>query len=301
MTAPLLDRWAAWIRHRRHGDDPEEIRLTLERLAVVRDRVLANAALEPGATVLDVGTGDGLIAFGALARLGADGHVIFSDISEDLLAETRALAGQLQLLDRCSFVQAAAENLTAIPTASVDVVTTRSVLAYVEPKRAAFAEFARVLKPGGRISLYEPINRHIASEPDHMFFGYDVTPVQELARRVDAAYTARQDVSRDPMFTYDERDLLAYAAEAGFGERHLQLHVDVLPHRPQHWETFARIAPNPLAPTLEEALAETLSPGERTRFIAHLKPRVERGHGTFAVAVAYLWGVKGEPPGSTKE
>jgi hypothetical protein len=49
MTAPLLDHWATWIRHRRHGDDPEEIRLTLERLAVVRDRVLANAALEPGA------------------------------------------------------------------------------------------------------------------------------------------------------------------------------------------------------------------------------------------------------------
>ena len=41
----------------------------------------------------------------------------------------------------------------------MDIVTTRSVLIYVEDKRRAFEEFFRVLKPGGRISLFEPINR----------------------------------------------------------------------------------------------------------------------------------------------
>ena len=41
---------------------------------------------------------------------------------------------------------------------SVDVVTTRSVLIYVKDKAAALREFYRVLKPGGRVSLFEPIN-----------------------------------------------------------------------------------------------------------------------------------------------
>jgi hypothetical protein len=68
--------------------------------------------------------------------------------------------------------------------------------------------------------------------------------------------------------------------------------VDVTPQRPQAWEVFARTAPNPLAPTLEEAMAETLSPDEVARFVAHLRPLAERGEGTFAVAVAYLWAVK---------
>lgn len=62
-------------------------------------------------------------------------------------------------LDRCRFVRAAAEDLGPIPDASVDVVTTWSVLIYVADKRRAFAEFFRVLKPGGRASLFEPINR----------------------------------------------------------------------------------------------------------------------------------------------
>ena len=53
-------------------------------LLPVRDRVLRNAALTGGETLLDVGAGDGLIAFGALELIGEGGRVIFSDISQDL-------------------------------------------------------------------------------------------------------------------------------------------------------------------------------------------------------------------------
>jgi arsenite methyltransferase len=68
--------------------------------------------------------------------------------------------------DRCVFVEACADALHGICTESVDVVTTRSVLIYVEDERAAFDEFARVLRPGGRVSLFEPISRfaHRAAE-----------------------------------------------------------------------------------------------------------------------------------------
>ncbi|WP_348240817.1 methyltransferase domain-containing protein, partial [Salmonella enterica] len=55
-----------------------------------------------------------------------------------------------------------AETLEGIADSSVDVVTTRSVLIYVDDKAAAFAAFHRVLKPGGRVSLFEPINRRYA-------------------------------------------------------------------------------------------------------------------------------------------
>jgi len=43
--------------------------------------VLQNARLTEGETLLDVGAGDGLIAFGALDVLGEQGRVIFCDIS----------------------------------------------------------------------------------------------------------------------------------------------------------------------------------------------------------------------------
>jgi arsenite methyltransferase len=292
MKESIRDQWAEWLLHRRHGGDPEELRRTVDRLGAVRDRVLGNAGVAEEVTLLDVGTGEGLVAFGALERVGETGQVIFSDVSQDLLDHAQVLAKRLGVLDRCRFVRARAEDLGPIPDASVDIVTTRSVLAYVGPKRRAFAEFARVLKPGGRISLYEPVNRLLHPEPKHLFFGYDVTAVRDLAERVGAAYENRQPPANDPMFDYDERDLLAFAAAAGFAERHLELHVDVTRQRPQDWETFARSSPNPLAPTLEEAMAEALSPDEADRFVAHLRPLVERGEGIFAVAVAFLWAVR---------
>lgn len=292
MTNEMLDQWANWLLHRRHGDDPEELRRTIDRLAVVRDRVLANARLGAGDTLLDVGTGDGLIAFGALDRVGEQGSVIFSDVSRDLLDHDRALTERMGVTGRCRFVQAPAEDLSPVADRSVDVVTTRSVLAYVKDKRRAFAEFARVLRPGGRISLYEPVNRLVYPEPPGRFFGYNVEPVQDLAERIRAADETRQPIASDPMFDYDERDLLRFAAAAGFGERHLELRVDVTPHQPRRWETFAASSPNPLQPPWTDVIDATLTADEAARFVNHLRPLVEGGEGTFAVAVVYVWGIK---------
>src|SRR5688500_10839645 len=129
MPSEKLDTWANWLLHRRHGDDPAELRRMIDRLAVVRDRVLDNARLGPGETLLDVGTGEGLIAFGALDRVGEQGSVIFSDLSQNLLDHDRALAERLGVAGRCRFVQARAEDLSPVADQSVDVVTTRSVLA----------------------------------------------------------------------------------------------------------------------------------------------------------------------------
>src|SRR5215469_136839 len=150
------DRWYRWLCEVRHGGDPAEQERVRQALCSVRDKVLDRAALGAGDTVLDVGTGDGLIAFGALDRLGSDGRVIFSDISADVLEYCRAAAADTGDLHSCDFVRASADNLVGIADASVDVVTTRSVLIYVADKAAAFAEFRRVLRPGGRVSIFEP-------------------------------------------------------------------------------------------------------------------------------------------------
>jgi ubiquinone/menaquinone biosynthesis C-methylase UbiE len=84
----------------------------------------------------------------------------------------------MQVLKCCEFVFASADDLSPLVDASVDVVTTRSVLIYVSAKQQAFKEFYRVLKPKGRLSIFEPINRFAYPEPPHIFMGYDITPVR---------------------------------------------------------------------------------------------------------------------------
>ena len=150
-SAPLAgpDRWHPWLLRVRHGADeaPRERRLTTF-LYPLRNDLLDRAQLRPGETVLDVGTGDGLIAFGALDRAGPTGRVIFSDIAQDLLDRCREAVAAEGLLGRCDFRQAAADSLTSVEDVSVDVVTTRSVLIYVKDRAAALREFHRVLRPG---------------------------------------------------------------------------------------------------------------------------------------------------------
>jgi arsenite methyltransferase len=75
MADPELDRWAAWLLHRRDAADPEQRAKTLEHLVPIRDHVLDGARTHHGDVLLDVGSGDGLIAFGALDRVGAHGVV----------------------------------------------------------------------------------------------------------------------------------------------------------------------------------------------------------------------------------
>lgn len=69
------DKWAQWVLERSHGGDPDQKREWLARLETYREAVLRRARPNAGEALLDVGTGDGLIAFGALPLVGDDGRV----------------------------------------------------------------------------------------------------------------------------------------------------------------------------------------------------------------------------------
>src|SRR6266540_1675044 len=246
------DRWARWVLRLRDSGDVEVRTRGASLLAAYRDGVLDRAAVREGDVLLDVGTGDGLVGFGALDRVGPDGRVIFSDVSADLLA----------VADR-----------------SVYIVTTRSVLIYVARKQAAFAELFRVLRPGGRLSIFEPINSFMLEEACYGLFGLDLTPVADLVPKVRGAFRAVPP-EQDPMLNFDERDLLRWVRDAGFTavELDYRAEVDVPEAMPTtDWEALKKMAPNPLAPTYEEALAQALTDQERERFEAHVRAVLAAG------------------------
>jgi ubiquinone/menaquinone biosynthesis C-methylase UbiE len=249
----------------------------LPTLHYFRDTVLDNASITDGDVLLDVGAGTGLIGFGALERVGAGGRVIFSDVSADLLDECRRVAIERCFIDRCQFLLASADNLQGLDDQSVDVVTTRSVLIYLDDKRPAFHEIFRVLKPGGRLSIFEPINRFGCAPRDTVYRGFDVAPVVDLARKLKDREIAPE---RHPLVNFDERDLLRYAEDAGFCPIRFEYSasVSVAPVAGTNdWDTFKRMSGNPLDPTLEEAMDAALTEPERSRFEAHLRPLVEQG------------------------
>lgn len=296
MQEQPLDKWARWVLNGSFGGDAEQHRAWLAQLTPIRDRVLSNARIRSGDVVLDVGTGDGLIGFSALPLVGDEGRVIFSDVSQELVSRCEEISTEIGAQLRSEFLCASAEALRGVQDKSIDVVTTRSVLIYVEQKQAAFDEFFRVLRPGGRISIYEPINSYFEDDPDR-FWNYDVSPIAELARKVGSAYdsedAAEAGDDADPMMDFTERDLLNFARRSGFDDLHLDLHAYVEKGAwATSWDALLTMAGNPLEPTLAEAMASTLTAEEAKAFEEYLKPLADAQDGIKEMAAAYLWGSK---------
>jgi ubiquinone/menaquinone biosynthesis C-methylase UbiE len=285
------------LLERRDAGCERQRAVALEHLSGVRDRVLVGAEPLAGATVLDVGSGDGLIGLSALERVGPNGLVIFADISEALLERCRQRVASRGLLDRARFVTAEAETLADVADGSVDVVTTRSVLIYVAEKARAFTAFARVLRPKGRISLFEPINRLMFPEPEDRFWGYEVAAVADLATKVKAQFVAGDSAFQRAIRGFDDRDLVRFAQAAGFECVRSECNITIEPGslmNPVSFEALLDGAPNPNAPTTREAIAAALTEPQQERFLAELKRAFTQGKPVRKMAGVYL--VASDPP-----
>jgi demethylmenaquinone methyltransferase/2-methoxy-6-polyprenyl-1,4-benzoquinol methylase len=115
-----------------------------------RRDALRRAGLGCGMDVVDVGCGTGLLAREALDLIGHNGSLIGVDPSPGMLAQRTAqgpMAG-------ARFIEGRAESLP-LPDASADFVTMGFALRHIDDAHAAFAEFRRVLRPGGRVLVLE--------------------------------------------------------------------------------------------------------------------------------------------------
>jgi demethylmenaquinone methyltransferase/2-methoxy-6-polyprenyl-1,4-benzoquinol methylase len=112
-----------------------------------RRHALRQAGLRPGLRILDVAVGTGLVAQQAVRITRDPNAVIGLDLSENMLAVARAKLG-------IPLVQGRIEALP-VADASVDLVSIGYALRHVPDLTVAFAEFHRVLRPGGRVLVLE--------------------------------------------------------------------------------------------------------------------------------------------------
>lgn len=274
MSKPR-DEWAEWlVRSRYEGRSEQEIVEMQAFLVDVRERVLDRAGLERDDVVLDVGTGTGLLALGALARLGDEAEVVALDISVDCLDELRAMCRDPRV-----WYQLGSAEVVPLPDTSVDVVLTRSVLIYVREKREAAREFFRVLRSGGRVSLFEPINSRNTQLWEVVDFG-------DLRDRVVEDFYRRWPPDH-PMQDFDAQDLEQHFRAAGFEE--LSTEVEAQPQTVRPDSVLFGIG-SPGSARLVDAWRASFSAEEVERLIAAVRGAGE----TFTVdlAVLYLSGEK---------
>ena len=142
-----------------------------------RRRALERAGLAPGMRVVDVGFGTGLVAAQAIKIIG----------SADLLTgvdPSPAMMGASPLAKQVKLVEGKAERIP-LPDACADFISMGYALRHVSDVEAAFSEFYRALKPGGRICVLEitPAEGRVANAM-LKFYMRSIVPVASRMRGV---------------------------------------------------------------------------------------------------------------------
>ena len=116
---------------------------------------LAVADVNPGETVLDLGSGGGIDVLLSARRVGAPGKAYGLDMTPEMLELARSNAQQAGV-SNVEFVAGHIEDIP-LPEASVDVVISNCVIDLSTDKLAVFASVHRVLRPGGRVGLSDVV------------------------------------------------------------------------------------------------------------------------------------------------
>jgi SAM-dependent methyltransferase len=108
------------------------------------------AMLQPGETVLDIGSGGGIDTILAALRVGPEGKAIGLDVLEEMCERGRNHAAEAGVEGWARFLLGEMEDIP-LPDESVGVAISNGVLNLSARKSRALAEIFRVLGPGGRI------------------------------------------------------------------------------------------------------------------------------------------------------
>lgn len=189
-----------------------------------RKRSLQLAGLEPGMDVVDVACGTGAVTRAILDILAGDGRVVGVDPSEGMIGEARKNVATEFKLGR-------AERLP-VSDATFDFLSMGYALRHVEDLSVAFAEYRRVLKPGGRLLILE------LSRPASRFgMAFSRLYFRDLLPWISRVVTGSQDAREMMAYYWETMDacvppnvIVEALVEAGFKDVKRRVELGICLH-----------------------------------------------------------------------
>ena len=180
----------------------------------------ALAQLEPGETVLDLGSGGGIDVLLSAKRVGPTGKAYGLDMTDEMLAlarENQRKAG----VTNVEFLKGEIEHIP-LPDASVDVVISNCVINLSADKDAVLAEAYRVLKAGGRFAVSDVVVRgEVPAElrrSVELWIGCVAGALDESEYRAKLAKAGFEEIAVEPTRIYTAESARDFLAGAGLGD-----------------------------------------------------------------------------------
>jgi ubiquinone/menaquinone biosynthesis C-methylase UbiE len=205
-----------------------------------QDRFLQWLELSSGKTLLDVACGAGGPALRMAAATGCS--IVGIDVHEQAVETAGSLAGQRGLAERAEFRVADASGRLPFPDASFDAITCIDAINHLPDRPHVIAEWARVIKPGGKMLFTDPItvtgaltNAEIAVRSSTSFYlfvpkGYDESVIEQCGLRLLVCENVTANMAKVAEARHAARDARSRALreiEGGKTYNHLQEFLEV--------------------------------------------------------------------------
>jgi SAM-dependent methyltransferase len=188
----------------------------------------ALAKLNPGETMLDLGSGGGIDVLLSAKRVGPTGKAYGLDMTDEMLAlanENKKKSG----VQNVEFLRGEIEHIP-LPDNSVDVVISNCVINLSTDKDQVLREAFRVLKPGGRFAVSDVVTRgEIAPEIRQsvlLWIGCVAGALDESEYRSKLASAGFGEIDVEPTRTYRAADAREFLSSAGIDADAIAPHVD---------------------------------------------------------------------------
>jgi len=173
--------------------------------------------LEPGQTILDLGSGGGIDVLTSAKRVGPTGKVYGLDMTDEMLAlarENQRKAGATNV----EFLRGAIEAIP-LPDSSVDVIISNCVINLSSNKDAVLREAFRVLKPGGRFAVSDVVVRGDVPadirRSMELWVGCIAGALEDREYEAKLAAAGFEDVEVEPWRIYKVEDAHAFLTDSG--------------------------------------------------------------------------------------
>ena len=188
----------------------------------------ALATIQPGETVLDLGSGGGIDVLLSARRVGPTGKVYGLDMTDDMLALARENQEQAQVTN-VEFLKGDIEDIP-LPESSVDLIISNCVINLSPDKDRVLKEAFRVLKPGGRLAISDIVVR--GSMPDEVRHSVELWAGCVAGALEEADYLTKlqqagfEQVSIEPTRIYSAADAREFLIGAGLDVESVAKEID---------------------------------------------------------------------------